>query len=302
MARRKVQFEGILPAMVTPMKADGSIDEAGLIRLTERLIKAGNGGLIPLGSTGEFNLLTNAERRLVAEIVIKASAGRVPVMPSTGATTTREAIELSQHAQQAGASGVMVIQPYYEPLTFPTILEFYRTLAASIDIPIIYYQLPAATNVKLTPAQIGELAQIDGVDWIKDSSADAVALTEMIQQYSDKIGVMNGWDTLTFFGLASGTPASVWGAANVIPDLCVELFDAASRRCDLAEARAVWKRIWPIVNFLETSPTGYVSAVKAGCELVGEDAGNPRLPLLPLPDDAKATLKGLLRAAGVKTV
>lgn len=302
MARRKVQFEGILPAMVTPMKADGSVDEDGLVRLTERLIRAGNGGLIPLGSTGEFNTMTNAERRRVTEIVIKTTAGRVPVMPSTGATSTREAIELSQHAQEAGASGVMVIQPFYEPLTFKTIVEFYRSVAASIDIPIILYQLPVATNVKLTPAQIGELAQIDGVDWIKDSSADAVALTEMIQRYGDKIGIMNGWDTLTFFGLVSGTPASVWGAANVIPELCVELFDAAARRRDLDEARAVWKRIWPVVNFLETSSTGYVSAVKAGCELVGEPAGDPRLPLLPLPAEDKAKLRALLQAAGVKTV
>lgn len=301
MVRRKVQFEGILPAMVTPMKADGSVDEGGLIRLTERLIHAGSGGLIPLGSTGEFNFMTNAERRRVTEVVIQATAGRVPVMPSTGATTTREAIELSQHAQEAGASGVMVIPPYYEPLPFKTIVEFYRALAASIDIPIIFYQLPSATNVKLTPAQIGELAEIDGLDWIKDSSADAVALTEMIQRYSDKIGIMNGWDTLTFFGLVSGTPASVWGAANVIPELCVELFDAAARRRDLDAARAVWKRIWPIVNFLETSPTGYVSAVKAGCDLVSEPAGDPRLPLLPLPAEDRATLKGLLQAAGVKT-
>lgn len=301
MARRKVQFEGILPAMVTPMKADGGIDEDGLVRLTERLIRAGNGGLIPLGSTGEFNFMTNEERRRVSEIVIQAAAGRVPVMPSTGATTTREAIELSQHAQQAGAAGVMVIPPYYEPLPFATILQFYRDLTAAIDIPVIYYQLPSATNVKLTPAQIGELAEIDGVDWIKDSSADAVALTEMIQRYSDKIGVMNGWDTLTFFGLVSGTPASVWGAANVIPDLCVELFDAAARERDLDHARAVWKRIWPIVNFLENSPTGYVSAVKAGCELVGEPAGDPRLPLLPLPAEGKARLKALLQAAGVTT-
>jgi 4-hydroxy-tetrahydrodipicolinate synthase len=300
MARRKIQFEGILPAMVTPMNADGSVDEAGLARLTERLIVAGSGGLIPNGSTGEFQTLSNAERRRVAEVVIEAAAGRVPVAPHTGALSTREVIELSQHAQNAGASGVMVVPPFYEPLPWPMLVAHYRAVAAAIDIPIIFYHLPVATGAKLSPEQIAELASIDGIDWVKDSSADAVALTELIQRYSNRIGIMNGWDSLTFFGLLAGTPASIWGAANVIPDLCVELFDAAARQRDLNAASKVWERIWPICNFLENAGS-YVAAVKAGCEIIGEPAGDPRAPLLPLDDAARAGLRAILEASGVKT-
>ena len=225
-----------------------------------------------------------------------AAAGRVPVAPHTGALTTDEAIELSVSAQDAGASAVMVIAPYYEPLPFRDIKEYYRAVAAAIDIPIIVYNLPGATNVCLDGEQLKELAAIDGVDFVKDSSANAVLLTELLQRYSKYINVMNGWDSLTFYGLVAGARASVWGAANFIPELAVESFDLIYRRQNLAEAREVWSRIWPICKFLETAGS-YVAAVKAGCELIGEPAGNPRAPILPLDAAKKADLAGLLRVA-----
>ncbi len=299
MARRTVDFEGILPAMVTPLvEGSGAIDEPALARLTDRLIKAGCGGLIPCGSTGEFASLSVAERRRVTEVVVEAAAGRVPVAPHTGALSTQEAIELSRHAEGVGASGVMVIAPFYEPLPWHAVVEYYRAVAGAIRIPIIVYNLPVATGMRLTGEQIAELAAIDGVDWIKDSSGDAALLTELIQLYGDRIGVMNGWDSMTLYGLLAGTPASVWGAANVIPELCVALFDAAARRRDLDAACEVWARMWPICNFLETSGS-YVAAVKAGCELIGEPAGAPRAPILPLDHAAKAKLGKLLEQAGV---
>jgi dihydrodipicolinate synthase/N-acetylneuraminate lyase len=296
MARRTVTFEGILPAMVTPMDSTGALDEAALTKLTDRLIRAGSGGLIPCGSTGEFTSLSLAERRRVTEVVVKAAAGRVPVAPHTGALTAREAIELSTHAQEAGASAVMLIAPFYEPLQFADIKEYYRAVAAAIDIPIIIYNLPGATNVCLDGEQLKELATIDGVDSVKDSSANAVLLTELLQRYSKYINVMNGWDSLTFYGLVAGARASVWGAANFIPGLAVELFESIYRRQNLDEARDVWSRIWPICKFLETAGS-YVAAVKAGCELIGEPAGDPRDPILPLEATKKAELAGLLRAA-----
>lgn len=297
MARRTVDFEGILPAMVTPfLEGEGTVDEPALARLTDRLIKAGSGGLIPCGSTGEFPALSLAERRRVTEVVVEAAAGRVPVAPHTGTLSTRDTIELSQHAEAAGSSGVMIIPPFYEPLPWPVVVKYYETIASSIGIPIIVYNLPGATGMRPTGEQIAELAAIEGVDWIKDSSADAVSLTELIQRYGDRIGVMNGWDTLTLYGLLAGTRASVWGAANFIPELCVELFDAAARRRDLDAACEVWSRIWPICNFLETSGS-YVAAVKAGCELIGEPAGPPRAPILPLDPAARARLGQLLEVS-----
>jgi len=297
MARRTVDLDGILPAMVTPMvEGTGEVDEPALARLTDRLIKAGSGGLIPCGSTGEFSALSVAERRRVTEVVVEAAAGRVPVVPQTGALSTRETIEHSQHAEAVGASGVMIIPPFYEPLPWPVIVDYYRTVASSIRIPIVFYNLPTATGIRPTGEQIAELAAIEGIDWIKDSSGDAVSLTELIQRYGSRIGVMNGSDSLTLYGLLARTRAAVLGAANVIPDLCVALFDAAARRRDLNAACEIWTRMWPICNVLETSGS-YVAAVKAGCDIIGESAGSPRSPILPLGDEAKARLRQVLETA-----
>lgn len=296
MVRRTVELEGILPAMVTPMTAAGELDEQALAKLTERLVRAGSGGLIPCGSTGEFTALSVAERKRVTEIVVEVAAGRVPVAPNTGALSAREAVDLSKHAEDVGASAVMAIMPYYEPLPWPSIKEYYRTITSSIAIPVIVYNLPGATGVRLSGEQLVELSAMGGVEYVKDSSADAVFLTELIQRYGDRINVMNGWDSLTFYGLVAGTRASIWGAANFIPELTVELFDAVHRRGDLAAARKIWSRIWPICNFLENAGS-YVAGVKAGCELIGEPAGDPRPPILPLGDGKKAELSDLIEAA-----
>lgn len=297
--RKKVQLEGVIAAMATPMNPTASaIDEPGIARLVDRLIGAGIHSLLICGGTGEFASLTNPERRRTLEAAVEAARNRVPIVAHTAAITTTEAVELSVHAASAGASAVMVAPPYYEAPRWIEIVTHYRAIAEAIDIPIMVYNIPPATGIELSPAQLGELASIDGIDYVKDSSANGVAFTELVQRYGDRIGVFNGWDTLTFNGLIAGTPGCVWGAANVIPELCVDLYNSC-RRADLLRARDVWRRIWPICNFLETE--GYVSAVKAGCELAGEPVGPPRPPLLPLDPAATRRLRDLLRMAAPVT-
>lgn len=291
---RDVVFRGILPAMVTPMDSTGAIDEPELAKLTGRLIDAGVGGLVPCGSTGEFPTLTLDERKRVTEVVVAASAGRVPVAAHTGALSTRDAVDLSRHAADVGASAVMVLAPFYEPLPWADIKAYYGAIAGAIDIPIVVYNLPGATGMKFSGEQLAELAAIEGIRFVKDSSADAVALTELIQRYGDQITVMNGWDSLTFYGFVAGTQASIWGAANFIPELTVELFEAVNTHGDLDAARRIWKRIWPICNFLENAGS-YVAAVKAGCEVIGQPVGDPRLPILPLSSAKKSELAQLMR-------
>lgn len=295
--RNHVELKGILPALVTPLTAGGVVDEAALQQLTDRLIDARVGGLVPCGSTGEFVTLTHDERRLVTETVVKAARGRVPVAPHTGALGTAETIALSVHAESCGASAVMVVPPFYEQPPWPDTVAHFRAVAEAIDIPIILYHIPSAMGYKLTAEQIGELADIEGVDFLKDSSADLVQLTEVIERYGTRIRVFNGWDSLTFYGFAAGTSASIWGAANFIPELCVELFETICELSDLEAARRVWHRIWPICYFLEHE--GYVASVKAGCELIGHPAGPPRRPLRPLSAEAKTRLGKLLAQAKV---
>lgn len=297
------RFEGILAAMVTPFTGDDqSLDEETLASLTERLIDAGIGGLVPCGSTGEFTALTREERKRVVEVVIEAAAGRVPVIPHTGALTAAEAVDLSRHAERAGAEGIMAVTPYYDPPVWSDVKAYYRAIAAAVSVPIMLYHIPSATGQKFSADEIAELADIDNIASVKDSSGDGVLLAELLHRLGGRsdFDVFNGWDSLTFQGLAAGANACVWGAANVVPALCVELFDSLRTRGDLDAARAVWARIWPLCHFFESS--GYAAAVKAGCDLVGHSAGPPRDPVQALPESDRRRLAALLEAAGASAV
>jgi 4-hydroxy-tetrahydrodipicolinate synthase len=287
-------FHGVLPALITPFADDGSaIDAVALAANVDRLVGAGVGGLVPGGSTGEFTTLSHAERRRLVETTVEAAAGRVPVVAGTGALSTRETVELSVHAERAGASAVMIVPPFYDALSWRELLAHYTAIADAIEIPIMYYNLPSASGVKLSAAQLRELGERARVTCLKDTGGDAVAATELIQ--TDGPTLLNGWDTLTFAALAAGTRAVVWGAASILPEQCVELHRLLIDDIDLPAARELWARLWPLCQFLEGQ--SYPAAVKAGCRLVGDATGPVRAPLLPLDEAATSELATLLERA-----
>jgi 4-hydroxy-tetrahydrodipicolinate synthase len=280
-------FHGVLPALITPFTDDGSaIDTGGLAANVDRLIGAGVAGLVPGGSTGEFTTLSHAERRQLVETTVEAAAGRVPVVAGTGALSTRETVALSLHAEQAGAAAVMIVPPFYDALSWRELLAHYTSVADAIEIPIMYYNLPSATGVKLSAAQLRELP----VTCLKDTGGDAVAATELIQ--TDGPTLLNGWDTLTFAALVAGVRAVVWGTASILPEQCVELHRLLIDDIDLPAARELWARLWPLCQFLESQ--SYPAAVKAACRLVGDATGPVRAPLLPLDGAATSELAALL--------
>jgi 4-hydroxy-tetrahydrodipicolinate synthase len=282
-------FHGVLPALITPFTDDGdAIDTDSLAAIVARLVAAGVGGLVPGGSTGEFTTLTNAERRQLIEATVDAAAGRVPVVAGTGALTTRETVELSVHAEQSGAAAVMVVPPFYDALSWPELLAHYTAVANAIDIPIMYYNLPSASGITLTAAQLRELP----ITCLKDTGGDATAATELIQ--TDGPTLLNGWDTLTFAALAAGVRAVVWGTASIVPEQCVELHRLLIDDIDLAAARELWARLWPLCQFLEGQ--SYSAAVKTACALVGDATGPVRAPLLPLDQAATDELRTLVDA------
>src|ERR671918_1956060 len=263
-------FHGVLSALITPFTEDGrAIDTGALAAIVDRLIGAGVAGLVPGGSTGEFTTLTNAERRELIDTTVEAAAGRVPVVAGTGALSTGETVELSAHAEQAGAAAVMIVPPFYDALSWRELLAHYTAVADAIEIPIMYYNLPSATGVKLTAAQLRELGGRAGVTCLKDTGGDAVAASELIQ--TDGPTLLNGWDTLTFATLAAGARAVVWGVASIVPEPCVELHRLLIDDIDLPAARDLWARLWPLCQFLESQ--SYPAAVKAACTLVGDVTG-----------------------------
>jgi 4-hydroxy-tetrahydrodipicolinate synthase len=292
----QAEFHGVLPAMITPFTQDGSsIDTASVAAIVDRLVDAGVGGLVPAGSTGEFPTLTADERRELIEATVDAAAGRVPVVAGTAALSTRETVELSVHAERAGAAAVMIVPPFYGALSWRELLAHYEAVAAAISIPIMYYNLPESSGVTLSAVQLGELRRRARVTSMKDTGGDAIAATELIQAGDSVPTLLNGYDTLTFAALAAGVRAVVWGVASILPRECVELHRLLIDDIDLPGARSLWARLWPLCQFLETQ--SYPVAVKAACALVGDATGPVRAPLLELEPDAAAQLRGLVEAA-----
>src|ERR671931_2580329 len=185
-------FHGVLPALITPFSENGdAVDEAALAAKVERLIAGGVAGLVPGGSTGEFTTLSNAERRQLTEATVEAAHGRVPVIAGTGALSTRETVELSAHAERVGAAAVMIVPPFYDALSWRELLAHYTAVAHAIEIPIMYYNLPSASGVKLTAAQLRELP----VTCLKDTGGGAAPPTELLQ--TDRPTLPHRWGTPT---------------------------------------------------------------------------------------------------------
>src|ERR671922_442993 len=182
-------FHGVLPALITPFTDDGdAIDAQALAAIVDRLVGAGVGGLVPGGSTGEFTTLTNAERRRLVDVTVEAAGGHVPVVAGTGALSTRETVELSVYAEQAGAAAVMIVPPFYDALSWPELLAHYTAVADAIAIPIMYYNLPSASGVKLTAGQLRELP----VTCLKDTGGDVVAAPPVEQ--NGRAAGLDRWD------------------------------------------------------------------------------------------------------------
>ena len=296
-----LELRGVLPALITPFTADGgAIDGGALAALVDRLVGGGVSGLVPGGSTGEFTTLTNAERRELVELTVEAAGGRVPVVAGTGALSTRETVELSVHAEQAGAAAVMIVPPFYDALGWREVLAHYTAVADRISIPIMYYNLPSASGVTLDVEQLAELRRAAGVTCMKDTGGDAVASTELIQAGDAPPTLLNGFDTLTFAALAAGVRAVVWGTASIVPEPCVELHRLLIDELDLQGARELWARLWPLCAFLESQ--SYPAAVKAACALVGDTTGPVRAPLLALGDQETAQLAQHVERAAAATM
>jgi dihydrodipicolinate synthase/N-acetylneuraminate lyase len=296
--RKPVDLHGILAAVPTPFTADGSaVDEAALRRGVDRLITAGIHGLVPCGTTGEFTTLSPEEYRRVIALYVEAAAGRVPVVAGIGHLSTAGAIELAQYAQSVGADALMVVPPFYDTLSFDALKAFLSAVAAAVELEIVYYNVPGCTGIRLGADEIAQLGEIPGVNYLKDTSGNAVALAELLAVRGDQIKAFNGWDTLTFFGIASGAQASVWGTAGVVPKQAVELWNVLAEQKDLVKARELWRPLWELSSFLES--VNYVAGIKAALEIIGEPAGPARLPILPLGDEERSKLTDILDRMGM---
>ncbi len=278
-------FSGSICAIVTPFK-NGTIDEQTLVRLVEFQIENGTKGIVPCGTTGESATMSHEEHHRVIDIVVKVSAGRVPVIPGTGSNSTDEALHLTRYAKKAGANGALLITPYYIKPTQEGLYRHYRQVADEVDIPQILYNVPSRTGVSILPETVARLSRHPNVVAIKDATG-SLDYTSEIRSLCD-ITILSGNDSLNLPLLSVGAMGAISVVANVIPrqvsDM-IDLFLAGNTR----EAEKIHKRIFPLVKalFIETNPI----PVKAALEMMGMMGGEIRMPLTPLPDKATSILR-----------
>lgn len=288
------KLTGVYSAVATPFDKNEALDEQGLRSLVSRTLDGGVHGLVPCGSTGEFSALSRSERKQVLEIVLDETSGRVPVIAQTGATSTREAIELSKHAEAVGAAGIMVVAPYYEPFSIDEVKSYYRDVAGSVGIPVMAYNLPAATGVNLTPKILGELVQeVPNIKYVKDTSGDFTAAAELIHEFGNDISVFVGWDTLFLAALIEGAAGSVIGAANVVPRELVAVYNAV-KEGRIEEAQFLWSKLFPIMDSFVSG--GYNAGIKGALDLIGFSAGPQRAPGQDMEDERRTILSKRLAA------
>ncbi|WP_046866769.1 4-hydroxy-tetrahydrodipicolinate synthase [Microvirga massiliensis] len=283
-------FRGTYTVMITPFDASGAVDAKGLRDFTEWQITQGIHGLIPLGSTGEFLSLSDDEKMQVAETVIRAAAGRVPILIGTGAEDTREVVRLSRQAESLGADGVMIIPPFYSTPTEDELYHHYKTVADAISIPIMIYNNPATANVDLKPETVARLATIDGCNYIKESTLEVTRVRDIIRLCGDRMSVFGG--ILGFESFVEGAQGWVAVASNVAPKPLARLFELVVDEDKIQEARELYLRWLPLIEAV--GGHRYVAGTKSLLHHMGFQAGPPRPPRLPLPRESHDALRNLV--------
>ncbi|ALN75146.1 dihydrodipicolinate synthase family protein [Aureimonas sp. AU20] len=288
-------FRGVYTVMITPFDADGELDLQTLEAFTNWQIQEGIHGLIPLGSTGEFLSLSENERLAVARTVIGAAAGRVPVLLGTGAEDTREAVRLTRQAEDLGASGAMIIPPFYSTPTDEEIVHHYRTIAQSVGIPIMVYNNPATANVDLKPDLVARIAEIDGCDYIKESTLEVTRVRDIIRKAGNDMTVFGG--ILGFESFVEGAEGWVAVASNVAPGPMARIFELVKDENRIAEAHALYLEWLPLIEAV--GGHFYVAGTKSLLGHMGFSVGGPRPPRLPLPAADDARMKALVERFGL---
>ena len=284
-------FKGVSTALITPFR-NGEIDEPALHELVEYQIAAGINGLVPCGSTGESATMSHAEHRRVIELVVAAARGRVPVIAGTGSNNTREAIELTRHAKEAGANGALLISPYYNKPTQDGIVAHYSEIAHATDFPLVVYNIPGRTASNLLPETIARLAEIEQVVGVKEACGDLAQISNMIVRCPSDFAVLSGDDALTLPIIAVGGCGVISTSSNVAPAEMVELVRSALAG-DFPRARAIHQRLIPLfeVLFCETNPIPVKAAV-AEAGRIGEEI---RLPLTEITPPNRERLRLVLK-------
>jgi 4-hydroxy-tetrahydrodipicolinate synthase len=289
-------FTGCGTALVTPFRADESLDEAGLRRLVRRQIDAGINFLVPCGTTGESPTLTHEEHLRVVEITLEEAKGKVPVLAGAGGYNTREVIELARTLERMGADGILSVTPYYNKPTQEGLYQHYKAIACAIGIPIVVYSVQGRTGVNVEPATLARLSALENIIGVKEASGNIGQMAQVIHQVPDDFLVLSGDDSITLPLIALGGRGIISVASNEIPAEMTEI----ARHClagDFTAARKMYQKWLPLmeVNFVESNPM----PVKAAMAMMGLLEPVWRLPMVAPKPESMKKIEIVLDAAGL---
>jgi len=290
-----VNFQGSITALITPM-LDGAVDEDAYRKLIEWQIAEGTNGLVPVGTTGESPTLSHEEHARVVEICVETAAGRVPVIAGTGSNNTSEAIWLTQHAEKAGADGVLVVTPYYNKPTQEGLYQHYKAINDATKLPILIYNIPPRSVINMTVETMARLSKLENIVGQKDATADLTRPSLQREASGKDFIQLSGEDGTALAYMAHGGRGCISVTANVAPKLCSQ-FQAACLAGDFAKALEIQDILMPLHDalFVESNP----APVKYAAELLGLCSAQVRAPLVEMQDSSKAIVRDAMKKAGL---
>src|SRR5437870_3313833 len=291
----KTNFRGSFTALVTPFK-NGAVDEKAFRDLVEWQIGEGTKGLVPVGTTGESPTLSHDEHKEVVEWCIDQARDRVPVIAGAGSNSTREAIELSKHAEEAGADAVLVVTPYYNKPTQEGLYQHFKAINDAIGIPIIIYNIPARSVIDMSVETMKRLFELKNIAGVKDATANVVRVSQQRAAMGEGFNQLSGEDATALGFMAHGGHGCISVTSNVAPRLCAE-FQSACLKGDYHTALRLQDKLMPLHTalFIETNP----APAKYALSLLGKCADTVRLPMVPLAEKTKAAEREAMVHAGL---
>ncbi len=289
-------FTGTYTAIVTPFQ-DGLVDEAALERLIKLQVKAGVDGIVPVGTTGESPTLDFDEHIRVVEVSVRAAAGKIKVLAGTGANSTREAIELTQAAERAGADGSLQVAPYYNKPTQEGLFRHFTEIAASSRLPMVLYSIPGRCGIEISVETVVRLSKAcKRIVGIKEAGGNPDRVSQMRQALGPRFTILSGDDSLTLPFMAVGAEGVISVASNVIPRETARMVSLYSSG-NVGMARKIHARYYPLFKdlFVESNPT----PVKFALAKLGIIREECRLPLVPVSEKSRELLSATLKACGI---
>lgn len=303
----KTLFRGVCASTATPFDQQGDLQLERLPAHVDWILNEGAHAISPLGSSGEFPAMEMDDRRRVLEATIDACNGRVPVVAGTHAYSTRHTVELSRHAEQAGADALLIVPPFYMAPTPTQAMEHFRRIAETVSIPIVLYHNIPLTQVDLNTDHLATLFEEGAISGVKMSNPEPDRICQLLQATDGRLIVYAGIDTVAFEALCHGAHGWISGIPSTVPAAARKLYEYIAQQGDLPAARDHWKKLAPLMRLQfsayhsQRDGTHWFSVMKATLNMIGPPVGDPAPPLLPLPPQQRAELREILEGLGYET-